>query len=320
MLEKLSQIFPGAMIQSNPISDTKYSLFLRSNKKPIYRYSQTGLDWSGKTAIRNHTSACPSVYISPEPLPAAGKMVCIFIRGWGNPVQKDGRMRFIHFSIDFRIERDDFLQAIHPLFHEGVMFIWIDETNGVFIETESPNRLTSTDFLSFTEALLSDFYYSISFYIGRFYQIDENIKQHFHREQLYFQQVQKYIPEEHVFSFETAFPIVLVTLDRQKIMEILHDEWMDIFQNDLQQLKMIKLFLENNSNVSLTARNYSCTVRVYSTESKNLSNIPPSISNHSQVHFPSILYVFSVNTWPTIDCCKLTKGIKTLCTLHLPQM
>ena len=254
MLEKISQVFPGAIIRSNPISDTKFLCFYDPTKNRYIGIPKQVLTGREKQLLETilqpvHQSTSPL-----NPYPLQEKWYAFLFGDGAIPVQKDGRMRFIHFSIDFRIERDDFLQAIHPLFHEGVMFIWIDETNGVFIETESPNRLTSTDFLSFTEALLSDFYYSISFYIGRFYQIDENIKQHFHREQLYFQQVQKYIPEEHVFSFETAFPIVLVTLDRQKIMEILHDEWMDIFQNDLQQLKMIKLFLENNSNVSLTAK------------------------------------------------------------------
>src|SRR5690606_35483395 len=55
--------------------------------------------------------------------------------------------------------------------------------------------------------------------------------------------------------FEQAFPLVLLSLKGIELKNILQTEWEDIFQNDLELVSTIKLFLENNSNTSLTAKN-----------------------------------------------------------------
>lgn len=254
MLEKIAQLFPGAEIREKPIYDTNSLLFFAPDENQyisIPKQYMTEREVQLLEAILEPVEQTAS-FLNPYPIQE--KWYAFLFAGGTLPIQTDKRIRFIHFTIDFRIDRNDFLQAIHPLFHEGMTTVWIDETNGFFIESESPDKLTYADFHSFIEALLSDFYYSISFYIGRFYHVDDSLKRHFQREQLYFQQVRTHIPEEHIFTFETAFPIALVLLEKKQIIELLYDEWTEVFHNDLQLLKMIKLFLENNSNVSLTAK------------------------------------------------------------------
>lgn len=254
MFEKLAQIFPGAVIQPKPIHDTNFLCFFDMKSNQYIAIPKQVVTEREKQVLETFFQPVQRPVSRLNIYPIQEKWYTFLFADGDVPVQAEKRLRFIHFTIDFRIDRHDFLQAIHPLFHEGVTIVWIDETNGLFIETESPDTLTSADFLSFIEALRSDFYYAISFYIGRFYHVDAKLKQHFHREQLYFQQAQKFIPEEHIFTFESAFPIVLVALDQKQIMRVLYEEWTEIFHDDLQLLKMIKLFLENSSNVSLTAK------------------------------------------------------------------
>ncbi len=254
MINKITRIFPEAIIEKYPVTNSGFLCYYDDTSKQYIAIPKQSISEREQLLLATVFKQVQSSLSRLNRSPLQEKWY-FFLSGDGElPLETEKRVRFIHFIIDYEIDRSDFLEAIHSLVQEGVTTVWLNETSGLFIELETADHFTSADFLSFTEALQSDFYLSTDFYIGRFFPADRKLKERFQREHLYFQLAKKYIPDEHIFTFEKAFPISLVSLDRLKVMEILHEEWTDIFHNNFQLLKTIQLFLENNSNISMTAK------------------------------------------------------------------
>jgi DNA-binding PucR family transcriptional regulator len=170
------------------------------------------------------------------------------------PDGEERRIRFLHFFIQQPIKQQEFIDALQSFLQEGMVVVWLDENNGIIVERESAEPVAEEEWQSFIEAIQSDFYFDVYFYRGRFFPADEGLKDRFRREQAYFHTALKKIQNERLFNFERAFPVFLLLSDEETARNFLAEEWQELFAGDYELLSMIKLFIENNSNISSTAK------------------------------------------------------------------
>jgi|SRR5690606_16786786 len=254
MLKIIQNLYPEAIILREPLFDPDYECFFDSHSNVFIAIPKNALGGKEKELLR---AFMPALDTSPNLLNFS-----IQQKNWFNFLFHDGellqnneeRLRFIHFHIDGKGDQGEYLEAIQSLVQDDMVLVWTQTNAGVIIDYESNDSLLQTDFLSMAEAFLSDFYYPVDFYIGRFYDMSEQLKDHFQREQKYFLISRQFSPQEHIFTFEKSFPVVLMAKQGEDLLALLKEEWMDIFGGDIELLTTVKTFLENNSNTSLTAK------------------------------------------------------------------
>ncbi|WAA12994.1 helix-turn-helix domain-containing protein [Fervidibacillus halotolerans] len=254
MLEKIKSIFRNAIIQDTPITNPTFYCFFDELSKSYIAIPKEDINHREKQLLETFFILIePSNHLLNHS--AIEQQWYKFLTEGGDPPSTEGnRIRFIHFSIRDKSNRDNFKETLKSFFQDHMTIVWLRENSGVIIEKETEEILLPDDVLSLTEAVLSDFYFSVDFYLGRFYHVSTLLKDHFSREEQYFYLSRKILPQTHIFTFETAFPLTIVTMDGNELIPILRAEWEDLFQNDREQLETIKLYLENNLNTSLTAK------------------------------------------------------------------
>ena len=253
MLKNLQQIFPDAQIRKDPLLDDNYECFFDSRSNQFIALPKDALTPKEKQLLK----------LMLEPMDRTPELMNYSVqqKQWyeflfhnkKGSFSMDKRVRFIHFQINGKEEYGEYYEALQSLVQEGMVLVWTQKTSGVIIENESKDSLLQVDFQSMAEAFLTDFYIPMDFYIGRFYEMGEGLRSHFQREQTYFRLSKEWIPQEHIYTFEKSFPFVLMAFHGEKLLTILKEEFLDIFQ-DPDLLPTIKTFLENNSNLSSTAK------------------------------------------------------------------
>ncbi|WAA08733.1 PucR family transcriptional regulator [Fervidibacillus albus] len=254
MLNKIQSIYRNVIIQSAPIDDAKFYCFFDELSKMYFAIPKEDIRDQEKQLLETFFLRIePSTNLFNRST-TEQKWFRFLTEGGQPPLREERRIRYIHFFIRGKANRDDFKEALTSFFQDHMTIVWLRENSGVIIEKETEEILLRDDVLSFTEAVLSDFYFSVDFYLGRFYRTTSALKDHFSREQQYFYLSKKILPQTHIFTFETAFPLTVMAMDSKELATILHAEWEDLFRNDREQLETIKLYLENNLNTSLTAK------------------------------------------------------------------
>ncbi|MEC0315141.1 PucR family transcriptional regulator [Bacillus subtilis] len=164
------------------------------------------------------------------------------------------RTRFVHFHLFGKIERTSFTEAVRHFWPVSFVIVWIHEDRGVIVEQESEAAAEKGELESLAKVLESDFYFSVRFYAGRFYEPDECLRKHYAREQAYFLFAEKRLPQVQSVTFEMIFPFLLLEAEKDKLETLLSEEAELLFGNESELRKTIQLFIENNSNVTLTAK------------------------------------------------------------------
>lgn len=159
-------------------------------------------------------------------------------------------------SLSFiRQNRKDVLtEAVRHFWPVSFVIVWIHEDRGVIVEQESEAAAEKDELESLAKVLESDFYFSVRFYAGRFYEPDECLRKHYAREQAYFLFAEKRLPQVQSVTFEMIFPFLLLETEKEKLETLLSEEAELLFGSESELRKTIKLFIENNSNVTLTAK------------------------------------------------------------------
>ncbi|QHQ81592.1 PucR family transcriptional regulator [Bacillus subtilis] len=164
------------------------------------------------------------------------------------------RTRFVHFHLFGKIERTSFTEAVRHFWPVSFVIVWIHEDRGVIVEQESEAAAKKGELESLAKVLEGDFYFSVRFYAGRFYEPDECLRKHYAREQAYFLFAEKRLPQVQSVTFEMIFPFLLLETEKEKLETLLSEEAELLFGSEAELRKTIKLFIENNSNVTLTAK------------------------------------------------------------------
>lgn len=164
-------------------------------------------------------------------------------------------IRFIQFQIkgnSVSLEKKLIESAFEGFIDTNSLIIWNGLSEGVVIE-QNAQYLEEEDLLALAQALQSDFFFSICFYLGKEMKLSSPIPTIFGQERNLFSKGLAFMPKSNVLSMETILPNLLISRLREDELH-LFKEWFSIFDEDKELLLTIKTFIENNGHSTNTAK------------------------------------------------------------------
>ncbi|MFI8576484.1 PucR family transcriptional regulator [Rossellomorea aquimaris] len=169
------------------------------------------------------------------------------------PSNIDGEFRIIQFSMKESLDQLLLREAFQHLLPLNTILVLQDDNMGLLIEGKNEWNLDEEQLLSISHVIESDFFVSLSYFIGQFHEVPQ------------FPLTFKY--ERELFSFsrtvqKQAFIQSVVTVLPEFALHHLPLEWKrqiftkvaDTFQEDSELIHTVKAFLEHQSNISQTAK------------------------------------------------------------------
>ncbi|WNF23987.1 helix-turn-helix domain-containing protein [Mesobacillus jeotgali] len=170
------------------------------------------------------------------------------------PSTDSDEVRFIQFHLQANeVDYAEIHEALNGFFPEHII-IWLTDSYGIIIEEKKEVSENAEELFSIASTLESDFYIKISFYIGKFQKVSAHLPHFFSRERLVFDELNRHSTRDVVYTFEKAFPMLLATNLPEHLKEIMEASILGAFGEDQELMTTIKVFLENNSNASLSAK------------------------------------------------------------------
>lgn len=163
--------------------------------------------------------------------------------------------RFIQFrfSKPFQLKKN-WKEAMSAFFEPSIEIIWTSHQSGVIIERDTFTE-EDVDFINIIETTASDFYENLRLFVGSFHPFSEKMTQFFQLEETCFQIALTYNKKQSIYSLEETMPYLLIDQLDDNILQLMRDSFLHSFpmeEDDL--LQNVKVFIENNLNVSLTAK------------------------------------------------------------------
>lgn len=257
MLKKLQASFPTAIATDNP-----YNFSIQD----YYWFKEDGqtVTWLGipKTDITNDQLKLLSTLfelLEPDNSYNFGATA----KEWYSFLFQNEKMpavlnpvRFIQLTIE---NSDHFAKdteaAIREFFHDARAFFWLNKTQAVIVEEKTEVSYEESELQSISSTLENDFYFRSFFYIGKFRSNHELLRDSFFHEQEIFREIKRYHYPERVYSFEKAIPTLVTTNIPKGAKLLLQHDIGNILKEDPELMRTLEVFLENNSNVSLAAKN-----------------------------------------------------------------
>ncbi|MDF0726879.1 helix-turn-helix domain-containing protein [Cytobacillus sp. S13-E01] len=256
MLEKLKRHYKDALIVADTAFDDNY-LWFSSDSRTLFGIRKNAISEKEAQLLGTlfETDDYPPNLMTEEQT----RWYQYLYSGDSNrnvPRSNFSRCRFIHFFTSKAIsDKQNFQLATESLFPSEVIVVWENTHSGIIIEKMNDQYMTEiTNLEDVVDIFTSDFYLDVNMLTGQIYSLDSDVKSQFEFERLCFKTAMKYIHKQKVFSIQDVIPLFLLEnvdpIKRQKISNVL----LPNLQDDLDQLKTIKVFLESNLNVSSAAK------------------------------------------------------------------
>jgi hypothetical protein len=258
MLKKLQTLYPNSILSKQKPEDyfSRYHWFsdetqewvgipkeeLLDNQLAIlsslFVYYQTGNQTYHSSALAH---SWYSFLFENGPIPA---------------IENGASYRLIYFQWSSgKISLSDFEAALEAFFDSTIIIIWENAVKGMIIEPKTKHTLPESDFIAMYETLKTDFYIEPYFYIGKFHYITEDFLSLFRNERSLLEFASKFFRQEKVFHFEMLAPRFLAANLPEVLQSIIRHDIIPVFAEDRELFSTIKLFLKNNMNASITAKN-----------------------------------------------------------------
>ncbi|MGG1632228.1 PucR family transcriptional regulator [Rossellomorea sp. NRS-1567] len=255
MFTSLRKKFPAAIIQNHyPTSLASTKIWFANEEEDEY----IGIDRSEITQEEMELLHCLfKEIISPSgsfnDSPDSMEWFNFLYKNGPMPSNTDGEFRIIQFSMKESLDRLLLTEAFQHLLPLNTILVLQDDNMGLLIEGKNEWNLDEAQLLSISHVIESDFFVSLSYFIGQFHEVPQ------------FPLTFKY--ERELFSFsrtvqKQAFIQSVVTVLPEFALHHLPLEWKrqiftkvaDTFQEDPELIQTVKAFLEHQSNISQTAK------------------------------------------------------------------
>ncbi len=181
-------------------------------------------------------------------------------RKWNDFLHNDGycpnvkteRIRVMYVQLSGE-DRNGFFEAVDTFFDHTLLVVWTAGNSCILIEEETDHMLEKEDICTFLDVLASDFYMIGRLFIGRFIEVNEHLRDHYERERDVAGKAIVFIPQERVTTVEKVLPHLLLAESKTVLSNLFADE-VTMFEVDDDLRKTLQLFIQNNSNVSQTAK------------------------------------------------------------------
>ncbi|KMJ57944.1 hypothetical protein AB685_14030 [Bacillus sp. LL01] len=164
--------------------------------------------------------------------------------------------RFIHFHFsEPLLHKEEWKEALIAFFDSEIEIVWDSLTRGVIIDFMPEYK--EDEFVSFSDIVdttASDFYTNVKLYIGAYTSSGDNLTDLFHWEEHCFALSMKGRKQRNIHTFEHALPYIVT--DHLETEHFLHIKTMfgTILEDEKELLQSVKVYIENNMNVSLTSK------------------------------------------------------------------
>ncbi|WP_078381584.1 PucR family transcriptional regulator [Sutcliffiella halmapala] len=174
-----------------------------------------------------------------------------------SPYSVNEYCRFIHFQFSEPfLHKEEWKEALTAFFNSKIELIWETATSGVLIEvfSNSPKPDETISFSDIVDTTASDFYTNVKLYLGAITTINKKTKELYLWEKQCFTLSLKARKKNAIHTFEQAIPYLITgQLDNDLIAQI-KMLFGPVFEDEQELLQSIKIYIENNLNVSLTAK------------------------------------------------------------------
>ncbi|MFE7377143.1 PucR family transcriptional regulator [Bacillus cereus] len=160
-------------------------------------------------------------------------------------------VRFLHFfTMHPIVEREEFHSALHSILDFDTPTIWENSQTGVLILAENiPEYRLQTAL----DTLETDFFISLSFFVGRHYTQPNQISHLYHWERNLFYFLSPYLSKK-ITYIEQLLPYqLMISLPKERREEYTHHLLAQV-SSDKELIESVKVFFQCNLNVSLAAK------------------------------------------------------------------
>ncbi|EOO16476.1 MULTISPECIES: PucR family transcriptional regulator [Bacillus cereus group] len=160
-------------------------------------------------------------------------------------------VRFLHFFTTHPIvERDEFHNALQSILDFDTPTIWETSQTGVLILAENISEYRLQTAL---DTLETDFFISLSFFVGRHYTQTNQISHLYQWEQNLFSFLSPYLSKK-ITYIEQLLPYqLMISLPKEKREKYTHHLLAQV-SSDKELIESVKVFFQCNLNVSLAAK------------------------------------------------------------------
>lgn len=260
MLIKLQSLFPNAILFSSRPDNSfgNYHVFYDHSREEWIGIPKEDLSEKEVTILKTVFELVEPVQPDCEANSLAGSWREFLFSDGPLPGKVNGSyIRFIQFNLKGNsFEQADLESALKGFFSEESLILWESGCCGAVIETHpfKQQPLSEEELVSLAETLENDFYINLSFYYGKQYMLNSELRKLFNEEKEYFTFAQSMLQPIKFFSFERVFPAYMAFHLPEPVKEKLTKPIMEVFQEDPEIFSTIKAFLENNLNASLTSK------------------------------------------------------------------
>ncbi|WP_335872053.1 PucR family transcriptional regulator [Bacillus sp. 2205SS5-2] len=257
MFNKLKEKYPNAILQRTiPGRELKhFSWFTTASQKQFIGLPKEELTTNEEEILSLFLEpVTPSSFLTYSPLQSQWHQFLFDYDYSQQPLSNGEEYRLIHFHLSSFIDGELFIEALSHIFSGETTVIFHEQGFGLIIEKKSNFMITLEDLSSSVQILESDFLTGISFFYGKIHKVDATLPQEMWKEQSLFSFALTLMPRNKVLTFEEIFPIYLIKQLSPSQKEAVFSSVQQIFLDEPELLTTIKHFLENQSNVSLTAK------------------------------------------------------------------
>lgn len=160
-------------------------------------------------------------------------------------------IRFLHFfTTQPIVEREEFQDALQSMFSFTTTTIWETSQTGVLILEENISEYTLQTAL---DTLETDFFISLTFFIGKHYMQTDEIAQLYQWERKLFSFLSPYLFKK-IIHIEQLLPYQLIISLPKEEREKYTNQLLAHISNDKELIDSVKVFFQCNLNVSLAAK------------------------------------------------------------------
>jgi hypothetical protein len=162
--------------------------------------------------------------------------------------------RVIQFSFKEKAETELLKEAFRSIFAEQAVIVFTSPGTGAIVEKQTKMSLPEEELLSAAAVIEGDFFVTPTFFIGRFYPLNDRFLSIFEEEKNLFLFAEKNISKGRVFTFPSTFPSFALHHVPKQTKTRMFADIIQLFAEDEELRKTIKTYLENQSNTSQTAK------------------------------------------------------------------
>lgn len=258
MYNQLKKLYKDAIIQStSPNNFIQYTWFITPHndyygieKESLNQRDLLLLETFLKRVDENQLSMSDSEKWWHELLFLKQQPERDLLQNW----QKSVRLIHFHFSEPL-MNKEEWKEALLAFFDRDLVIVWDSLTSGVIVdfmpETKGDELVSFSDIVDTTA---SDFYTNVKLYIGAYTSSPDKLTELYQWQDHCFSLSMQGRKHGSIYTFEHALPFIVT--DKLGTPHLSHIKTMfgTILEDDKELLQSVKIYIENNMNVSLTAK------------------------------------------------------------------